>query len=115
MSNAPKVAAAPEVVSLLEMGAVFSAVCDPVRQALLRVLADGAPCSVKDLAAKLRRPPDGISKHLRILRHARLIRTVTLPGSDGRKQFHEFPAMFRSRDAAGKTVLDFGAVLLRLE
>ena len=115
MSNAPEVAAAPEVVSLLEPRAVFSAICDPMRHALLRVLADGAPRSVNDLAAKLRRPADGISKHLRILRNARVIRTVSPADGDGRKQFHELPALFRSRDAAGKTVLDFGVVLLRLE
>jgi hypothetical protein len=63
----------------------------------------------------VRRPPDGISKHLRILRHARLIRAVAAPGRDGRQQFHELPALFRSRDSTGKTVLDFGSVVLRLE
>lgn len=115
MSDLAPFAAAPEGVSLLEPDAVLSAICDPVRQALLRALADGTPQSVNDLAAKLNRPPDGISKHLRVLRDARLIRAVTPGGTDGRKQFHELPALFRSRDSTGKTVLDFGAVLLRLE
>jgi DNA-binding transcriptional ArsR family regulator len=115
MSDSATFAAAPESVSLLEPGAVLPAVCDSVRHALLCALADGRPQSVNDLAAQVKRSPDGISKHLRVLRNARLIRAVTPPGSDGRKQFHELPALFRSRDSAGKTVLDFGTVLVRLE
>jgi DNA-binding transcriptional ArsR family regulator len=115
MSAANEVAAAPEAVTLLEARAVLSAICDPMRYSLVCALANGAPRSVNDLAAQLGRPPDGISKHLRVLRNARLIRAVTLPGTDGRMQFHELPALFRSRDSTGKTVLDFGAVLLRLE
>lgn len=99
---------------MLESGPVFTAIVDPVRRAL-RVLVDGTPRSVSDLAAQLRHPADGISKHLRVLRHARLIRTVTPPGSDGRRQFHELPSMFRTQDNAGKIVLDFGVVLLRLD
>jgi len=85
-----------------------------VRRRLLSLLADGAPRSVNDIAAWLRRPPDGISKHLRVLRQARLIRAVNPPDVDGRKQFHEMPALFRSQDLTGKTVLDFGAVVVRL-
>lgn len=108
-------AAAPDVVSVLEPPAVLSAICDETRCQLLRVLADGAPQSVNDLAAKLGRSADGISKHLRVLRNARLIRMVTPPGSDGRKQFHEMPSVFRTRDSAGRTVLDFGVVLLRVD
>ncbi len=62
---------------------VLAAIADPVRCAWLRVLAEGQPQSVNALAGHLRRPADGISKHLRILRHARLIRAVTLSGHDG--------------------------------
>ena len=56
-----------------------------------------------------------MSKHLRFLREARIVRLVTPPGVDGRKQFYEVPSLFRARDAAGKSVLDFGAIMLRLE
>jgi DNA-binding transcriptional ArsR family regulator len=103
------------VVSLLEPAAVIAAVCDPTRHAILRLMADGQPHSVGDLAARLGRPADGISKHLRVLRDARLIRAVAVPGTDGRRQFHELPVLFRTRDTAGRTVLDFGAIVLRVE
>jgi DNA-binding transcriptional ArsR family regulator len=114
MSDTVTLPAEPEVANLLEPSSVLPAISDPVRHALLCALADGTPRSVNDLAARFKRSPDGISKHLRVLRDARLIRAVTPPGSDGRKQFHELPALFRSRDSAGKTVLDFGAVLVRV-
>jgi len=115
MSDTALLPAAPESVSVLEPDAVLPAVSDSVRHALLCLLADGRPRSVNDLAARLHRSPDAISKHLRVLRNARLIRGVTPAGSDGRKQFHELPALFRSRDNAGKTVLDFGTVLVRVD
>ena len=73
------------------------------------------PLSVIDLAGRLERPADLMSKHLRFLREARIVRLVTPPGVDGRKQFYEVPSLFRARDAAGKSVLDFGAIMLRLE
>lgn len=115
MSESVALPEAPEVVALLEPDVVLAAISDPVRVALLGVLADGTARSVNDLAARVRRSPDSVSKHLRVLRTARLIRFVNPAGSDGRMQFHELPALFRSRDTAGKTVLDFGTVLLRVE
>lgn len=115
MAELTSIPAAPEVVTLLEGPAVLAAIADETRCALLRLLAGGAPQSVNDLANTLGRGADGISKHLRVLRDARLVRLVTLPGVDGRKQLHELPAVFRSRDAAGKTILDFGVVLLRVD
>ena len=48
-----------------------------------------------------------------MLRDARLLVSVELADGNGRKQFHEVPAPFRTRDAAGRLALDFGAVLLR--
>jgi DNA-binding transcriptional ArsR family regulator len=116
MSQPTTLPVAPDSVKLLEPSAVLRAVSDAMRHALLRVLLDGRPQSVNELAARFNRPPDGISKHLRVLRDARLIRAVAPPpGSDGRKQYHELPPLFRSRDSAGKTILDFGTVLLRLD
>jgi len=106
--------AAPAVVSLLEPAAVLAAMSDPGRYAILRVLTASGPLPVKTLAAKLKRPADGISKHLKVLRAARLVSAVNPPGTDGRKQYYEVPALFRSHDTAGRPVLDFGAVVLRL-
>ena len=60
---------------------------------------------MNELATRLGRTPDLISKHLRV--------AVDPADGDGRKQFHEVPAPFRTRDAADRVALDFGAVLLR--
>jgi DNA-binding transcriptional ArsR family regulator len=115
MADSPPLPAAPDAVTLLEAEAVLFAISDPARYSLLRALADTGPQSVNTLAAKLARPADGISKHLRVLRDARLVRAVTPPDTDGRKQYHEIPALFRSRDAAGKVLLDFGSIVLRFD
>ena len=106
---------APDAVALLDPAAVLAAAGDPVRLALLRALAAHAPQSVADLAGHVQRPADGVSKHLRILRAARVITAVTPADTDGRKQYYEIPTLFRSRDTAGRTVLDFGAVAVRLD
>jgi len=114
-SSAPNpIAAAPDATALLDARKVIATAADAARFAILRELAAGVPLSVNDLAERTGRAPDLISKHLRVLRDARLIIAVEPPGADGRKQFHEIPAPFRTRDAAGRTVLDFGAVVLRL-
>ena len=106
-------AAAPAGTVLLDARKVLAAAADPVRHGILRELAAGVPLPVNELAARLGRWPDLISKHLRVLRDARLIMAVASVDGDGRKQFHEVPALFRTRDAAGVVALDFGAVLLR--
>lgn len=108
------IAAAPDATALLDPRTVLAAAADPVRFAILRELAGGAALSVNDLAARVGRTPDLMSKHLRVLRDARLVIAVSPAGEDGRKQFHQIPAPFRTRDAAGGTVLDFGAAMLRL-
>lgn len=100
---------------MLEPAAVLAAVCDPTRYAILRVLAEGEPIPVLKLASRLGRTADNIAKHLRVLRSARLVRLVAVPGQDRRQQFHEMPALFRAQDAAGKRLLDFGVIVLRLD
>ena len=110
-SNVP--AAAPDATALLEPRKVLAAASDPVRWGILRELAAGPPLPVNELAARLGRTPDLMSKHLRVLRDARLLVAVEPADGDGRKQFHAVPAPFRTRDAAGRVALDFGAVLLR--
>jgi len=105
--------AAPDATSLLEPAKVLAAASDPVRNGLLRILADGTSLSVADLAGQLGRTAELTSKHLKVMRDARLIVGVDSPDGDGRKQFYQIPAPFRTRDAAGKRMLDFGAMLLR--
>lgn len=54
--------------------AVFRAIADPTRRAILRLLRDGE-CSVGDLAANFKQSRPAISKHLRLLRSAGLVVT----------------------------------------
>ena len=110
----PNIPAAPNAVALLDARTVLAAAADESRLGILRELAAGTPLPVNELAARLGRAQDLIGKHLRVLRDARMIIAVEPPGSDGRKLYHEIPAPFRTRDAAGRTALDFGAVVLRL-
>ncbi|MFI2648991.1 MULTISPECIES: helix-turn-helix transcriptional regulator [Micromonospora] len=52
---------------------VFAALASPVRRDLIRLLRDGGPQSVQDLAASfdMRRP--SVSEHLKVLRDAGLV------------------------------------------
>jgi DNA-binding transcriptional ArsR family regulator len=105
--------AASDATVLLDPVTVLAAASDAARYRMLKAMANGAQMSVKELSARLGRPPDLISKHLKVLREARMLMPVESPDGDGRKQFHEIPAPFRTRDGAGRVLLDFGAVLIR--
>ncbi len=105
--------AAPDAAALLNPLKVLGAASDPARFGILRELAGGQALSVIELAARLGRTPDLISKHLKVLREARMLMAVASPDGDGRKQFHEVPAPFRVRDASGRKALDFGTVMIR--
>ena len=98
---------------LLDPLKVLAAASDPLRFGILKELAAGAQLSVTELSVRLGRAPDLISKHLRVLREARMLIAVASPDGDGRKQFHEVASPFRIRDAAGQVVLDFGTVMVR--
>ena len=111
--TADTVAAAPEATALLDPVTVLMAAANPIRHGILRELARGSPLPVKELARRLKRPPDVTSKHLKVLRDARILCLVRPAGEDGRKQIHELPALFRTRDAAGMPLVDLGAVVLR--
>jgi hypothetical protein len=114
MSDATHLPAASEAVELLEPLAVLGAVSDPVRYALLREVAgSGVPLTVNELADRVGHNPENISKHLLVLRKARVLRVVSPPGADGRCLHHEIPSFFRRNDAAGAAIVDFGAVMLR--
>jgi predicted ArsR family transcriptional regulator len=89
------------------------AIADGVRWAVLRELASGQPLSVQDLGARLRRDPNLISKHLRVLRAAGAVVEVQAAGLDGRKTFHTVPEIYRRTDAAGRPMIDYGSCALR--
>ena len=70
----------------------FRGVADPTRRALLAYLA-GRPHGVSELAEHFDVSRPAISKHLRVLRHARLVRERR----DGRQRIYELdPAGVRT-------------------
>jgi DNA-binding transcriptional ArsR family regulator len=89
------------------------AIADPVRWAVLRELAGGDALSVRELAARLRKNGNLVSKHLRWLRAAGAVTVVALPGADGRKSCHAVPATFLRKDVNGKAEIDYGVCVLR--
>ncbi|MEA3190045.1 MAG: hypothetical protein QOD77_627 [Thermoplasmata archaeon] len=57
----------------VDLDAVFAALAHPIRRAMLAQLAEGE-CTVGDLAAPHAVSPPAISKHLRVLEQAGLLR-----------------------------------------
>ena len=76
-------------------GAVYRAVADPTRRAILDGLAAG-PLTVNEIAARFPVSRPAVSKHLRLLRRARLVR----PRRQGRRRvYHLDPTPLRQIDA----------------
>lgn len=84
-SNAVISPFAPEAVGL------HAALGDAVQLGRVRELSKREALNVQMLAARLGRDPDLISKHLRVLREARVIERVRPPGTDGRQRYHQVP------------------------
>jgi len=78
-----------------QLTAVFSALADPTRRAILAKLADGE-ATVSELAAPFQLAQPTISKHLRVLEDAGLIET----GRDGQSRPRRLaPAALQLADA----------------
>lgn len=92
---------------------LLQAASDPIRWAILRELAKSRSRSVLELGKLLKRDPDLISKHLRVLRDADAVTVVAAPDGDRRKQHHAVPETFRRTDDTGQAVLDYGVLVLR--
>ena len=74
--------------------AVYHALADPTRRAILNQLCGGAR-SVNDIAASFRSKRPTISKHLRVLREARVVREERR----GRQRIHQIqPTALREID-----------------
>ncbi|MFN0076889.1 MAG: ArsR/SmtB family transcription factor [Prosthecobacter sp.] len=86
---------------------------DAVRLGIVRELAAGQALNVQMLAARLRRDPDLISKHLRVLRDCGAIQRVRPPETDGRQQFHQLPENSWHPLPEGGAAVDWGVALLR--
>jgi DNA-binding transcriptional ArsR family regulator len=55
-------------------GLAFRAIADPTRREILDLLRDGGPMRAGDIAARFKEMTRiAVSKHLRVLRHARLV------------------------------------------
>jgi len=54
---------------------VFAALGDPTRLSLIAKLARGAPCSISTLTEDTKLTRQAVTKHLRVLEHARLVRS----------------------------------------
>jgi DNA-binding transcriptional ArsR family regulator len=92
---------------------LLAAIADPVRWAVLRELAGGESLSVLELAGRLRKDSNLVSKHLRWLREASAVAVVAVPGVDGRKSSYAVPAASLRKDANGKPEIDYGVCVLR--
>lgn len=56
-----------------QAGAVFEALADPTRRAVLRRVAEGGPCTATEVAAALPVTRQAVAKHLGVLRAAGLV------------------------------------------
>ena len=106
--------AAPAASCVCLPAETLTALAEPKRRAILKLLADQGPLGVQQIAAALGRQETLIGRHLIALRQAGLINAVSDPAGDGRRQYYQIPPHLRFLDASGRTVLDFGIVALRL-
>lgn len=79
---------------------------DPLRWRILAELSAGEPLMVIELAERLRRSADLISKHLAVLREAGVVEI-------GRGRLYQIPPHYLP--TPGERVLDFGHCLLRFD
>lgn len=86
----------------------FAALGNPLRWEMVKMLADGRAMSATEVARVLKRDFDGISKHLRVLRSAGVVRSR--PGDDQRVVVFEIPEANRPEPG----VLVYGFIRLTL-
>jgi len=86
----------------LDPVAVFAALGSKVRWPVIQTLADGRQMTTNEVARMLRRDPDGVGQHLRVLDAAGVAKAYI--GEDRRVVIYQIPAVFRPSPG----VLDFG-------
>lgn len=86
----------------------FSAMGNPWRWQMVKMLADGRALTATDVAGVLKRDFDGVSKHLRILRRAGVVRSRR--GADRRLELFFIPQANRPEPG----ILEWGMVRLDL-
>jgi DNA-binding transcriptional ArsR family regulator len=79
----------PSVVAESAADRVFAALSSPVRRDVLRLLREGGPRSVQDLAGNFEMARPSFSEHLRVLREAGLVSER----KDGRQRLYRLEAI----------------------
>jgi DNA-binding transcriptional ArsR family regulator len=69
---------------------VFAALGDPTRLSLVAKLCGGQPCSISQLTEDTQLTRQAITKHLRVLEHARIVHS-TRQGRESRFAFNPEP------------------------
>ena len=108
-----KPVASPVTGRVVDMVTLLSALGNPVRWQVLRMLATEGPQSVNDLAARTDRAQHSMSKHLQVLRAVGAVMMVPGTDGDGRKLFHALPPGCLRAGANGREI-DYGVCVLRL-
>ena len=80
------------------------------RWRLVKILSDGQPKSVAELARALGRKFNGVGRHIAILRRAGIVAVCHPEGANRRMSWQEIPAAVRATPG----VLDFGCCTVRL-
>lgn len=99
---------------------VFAALASPVRRDVLRLLREGGPQPVRDLAANFEMARPSFSEHLRVLREAglvserkdgrqRLYRLEAVPLTEVQDWLHPYERFWRER------LTELGELLDRME
>lgn len=86
----------------------FAALGNPLRWEMVKMLSSGRAMSATEVAAALHRDFDGVSKHLRVLREAGVLRSRA--GEDKRLALFFIPEASRRLDG----VLDYGSCVIRV-
>lgn len=91
---------------------IFAALGDETRLALVSKLSDGEPCSIAQLTEGTQLTRQAVTKHLRVLTNARIVRSV----KSGRENLFELdPAPLRAvRDYAEVVSAQWDAAIGRL-
>jgi DNA-binding transcriptional ArsR family regulator len=86
----------------------FAALGNPLRWEILKMLAEGRGLSASQVAARVKRDFDGVSKHLRLMREAGVL--TSMRGEDRRLELYHIPESILRADG----VVDLGFCAIRL-
>jgi DNA-binding transcriptional ArsR family regulator len=102
-----------QITSRLDYAPIFAALGDETRLSLVQKLNDGLPQSIARLTAGTRLSRQAVTKHLRVLERAQLVRSVRM----GRESLYELdPEPIRQvREYADRVSQEWDRSLARLK